>query len=565
MHILYFYHFFFGERAHVTVANISMLSRAMRMIKQKRPLGRPRANRPDERHGGGGGSHGRGPGHHHHARPRGLSDANQSQPGSSVSTSADLGQSVTNGNSTTTTQSHANGTTTPSEGSVRTTISRQSSKKSSLGRTSDLDPVFENFPSPGSSFSIESKPDHAQNSLKDRGSDDEDEFDLELLGFNPASPFQELTWSSTALSRASYNARPYYSQYTPNPPDSEDYYFGTQPDLSPLTSSFPPPEKPAAFHLPYPSVYRPSRSASFSDTPSIPETPPLTQAAEWSSHSSGSLSTHSANSSVPVTPLTPALAEIVDAVAKVAVTAPSSEWRLSRRTSLQSINEHNGHDDGSRKSVDSEQSLSNFPVPPQNLLPSKHQLLRIKTSLSNISEVESTRSQDWLRVDTTISASPSPGESLSSFDFPTSPRSLSGKISFDRLSSSDRRSSLTPVPQSGGGLARLLRPRRSGSRLEKEIANARNKAEKLEQSLEKEDKASRKQDKSDRESTQYLSGLWSPKSPRSSKSDDKKRKKELEKQKIRGITEEAKLSAEKRSIVERWGSEKWAVSGVGGL
>lgn len=54
------------------------------MFKQKRPSGRPRTGRSDERHGGSGGSsHGRSSGHHHHARPRGLSDANQSQLGSS--------------------------------------------------------------------------------------------------------------------------------------------------------------------------------------------------------------------------------------------------------------------------------------------------------------------------------------------------------------------------------------------------------------------------------------------------------------------------------------------------
>ncbi|KAF8523198.1 hypothetical protein JB92DRAFT_1615771 [Gautieria morchelliformis] len=472
-----------------------------------------------------------------------------------------------------TSQAHVDSISTPADGSVRATLSRRSSKKSSLGRTSDLEPVSE-MPAPsrsssiGRSSSAESQTDPALRHMLDHPvSDDEDEFDPELLGLSPAvSSSQELTWTSS-LSRASYNARPSYSQYPPNPRDSEDCFFGTQPDLSPLTSSFPPPEKPAAFHLPQPSVYRPSRSASVSDTPSA-DTPSLTQASEQS-HSSGSLSS-SANSSLPVTPMSPALADIVDAVAKIAVATPSPDWRLLRQPSLHSINEHASYDDP-RTSVDSEQqSLSNFPIPPQSILAAKHQLPKIKTSLSNISEVENTRKQDWLRVNTAIADSHSPGGSLSSLDLSMSPRSLSGRSSFDRLSSSDRRSSMTPVPHSGGGLARLLSPKRSSSRLEKDVAKARSKADKLELKLrELEEKELHKQDQSDRQSTQYLSGLWLPKSPKTSKSDDKKRKKELEKQKLKGIADEAKLRADNRGFQPAAAggkyAEKWALSGVGGL
>jgi hypothetical protein len=444
------------------------------------------------------------------------------------------------------------------------TLSRRPSRKDSAETISDLDSIA-TIPSSSDGSSVESKAEQAPLNMSESPvSDDEDEYDLELLGLDVTYSSLDTAWTSTSLSRASYNARPSHMQSTPNPTDSEDFYFGTQPDLSPLTSSFPPPEKPAAFHLPYPSVYRPSRSASVSDTPSIADIPSLAQASE-SSHSSGNLSTSSANSSVPATPLSPALAEIVDAVAKVAVVTPDK--RLPRQTSLQSIHEDPSYD-VPRQSIDSEhekQSLSNFPLPPQSNNSGKHQLPWIKTSLSNISEVESTRTQDWLRSNTTQS-SHSPGESLSSLDL-SSPRSLNGKSSFDRSISSDRRSSMTPVPQSGGGLARILNPKRSSSKLEKDAAKARLKADKLEQKLREHDERQSSKDQPDRESSQYLAGLWSPKGSKLFKSDDKKRKKELEKQKVRSVTEEAKMRAERRVFENKVGkpTESWAVSGIGGL
>lgn len=450
---------------------------------------------------------------------------------------------------------------TSPDSSIKRTSSRRPSTVDSSERTSGTESVSK-IPSftkgsPRHSrlpSSIGLKTDRAPRQVSESlTSEDEDEVDFELLGLDSTFLSQEETLSSTGLNRISYNARPSPPQFTSNPPDSEEF-FGTEPDLSPVTSSFPPPEKPSAFHLPYPSVYRTSRSASISDTPSIADVPSLSQGSDLS-HSSGSLSTSSANSSVPVTPLSSALAEIVDAVAKVAV-APSDR-QLSRETSLQSINEDASFDDSSRQSVESEaekQSLSNFPLPPQNTVRAKQQLPWIKTSLGNISEVEGTRKHDWLRSSTTLQSLRSPNESLSSLDLSLPSRSLKGKSSFDRLSSSDRRASMTPVPQSGGGLARLLSPRRSSSRLDKDAAKA-----------EKEGKELRKQE---RESVQYLSGLlWSPKSPKSFKSDDKKRKKDLEKEKVRSVAEEAKRRAEGRGFESSVGKrgEKWAVSGVGGL
>lgn len=557
------------------------------MFKQKRPSGRVRTGRSDERHGGGGSGHGRGPGHHHHARPRGLSDANPSQPGSSMSSSADAGRvsspGQTNGSTysivivvdwlslltirTATSHSQAIPPSPHAKLTSRRTSSKDSFRKMSDPETS-IPSSFDGSPGQRQDvFSVESKVEQVQQIITESSAsdDDDDEYDLELLGLDSIFPSIDTTWSSTSLGRASYNARSSYMQSTPNPADLEDYYFGTQPDLSPLTSSFPAPEKPPSFHLPYPSAYRQSRSASVSDAPSITDIPSLAHASD-SSHSSGNLSTSSANSSVPVTPLSPALAEIVDAVAKVAVASP--EKRLPRQPSLQSINEDVGYE-VPRQSVDSEcekQSLSNFPLPPQN---AKHQLAWIKTSLSNISEVDSARNQEWRCSNTAPPSAHSPDGSLSSLDMSTSPRSLSGKSSFDRSTiGTERRSSMTPVPQSGGGLARILNSKRSNSKLEKDAAKARIKADKLEQKLrEHEEKQFYKQDKPDRDSLQYLAGLWSPKGSKLFKSDHKKRKQELEKQKVQRVTEQAKLRAESRvlgSRVEK-SAESWAVSGIGGL
>ncbi|KAF8582814.1 hypothetical protein K439DRAFT_119212 [Ramaria rubella] len=450
------------------------------------------------------------------------------------------------------------------------TLSRRSSKKSSLGRLSDLEPVLELSSSSKSSlakeefsFEVETPRDGGRHDILEYPtSEDEDEIDPELLGLDASytTSLLERSWSSAGPTRASYNASPSGPQYTHQSHDSEDYFFGTQPDVSPLTSTFFPPERTSAFHLPYPTAYRPTRSASVSDTPSV------TYASE-ESHSSGSLSS-SATSSVPVTPLSPALAEIVDAVAKVAVVTPKQDRSLLRQTSLHSIHENSSYD--GRQSFETEyykRSLSHFPLPPQNAPPIQQNFPRTKHSLSNISEVGSARSQDFLRIDTTVASHRSPDESLSSLELSTSPRSLSAKSSFDHLSILDRRSSATPVPQSGGGLARLLNPKRSSSKLEK-AAKAHSKAMKLEQKIRaQEDKDQHPRSRSSRESTSILNSIWSPKSPKSSKSDEKKQKRELEKQMLRGVAEEAKIRAENRGLENHVGmrGENWAVSGVGGL
>lgn len=459
---------------------------------------------------------------------------------------------------------------------------RHPSKKSSSGRSSELEPVSEVPPLCRGSASLEWSassvdPNPNQTSpevLEYPTWNDDEEFDPEYFGMESSlASAQKLAWSSSNLTRASYNARPASPQSTLNPSETDDCFFGTQPDYSPLTSSFPPPERTPAFHLPYTVVHRPSRNVSISDAPSSIDTRSITHSSEESHSGSGTTSSSSANSSVPVTPLSPALAEIVDAVAKVTITLPSPDRRLSRQTSLQSIDElasFDGHHQSDISQKEKPSNLSNFPTPPQAVSPTPHRLPRLNTSLSNISETESHRPQDWLRIDTSISPSQSPGESFSSLDLSaSSSRSLSTKSSFDR-SFSDRRSSMTPVPHSVGGLARLLSPKRSSSRLEKDLAKARSKADKLEQKLrdQTEKEHQRMRDQSDKEAVPVLlSGIWSPKNPKLTKSDEKKRKKELLKQKTRSIAEEAMFHAEDRGFEGNVGKsgEKWAVSGLGGL
>jgi len=490
----------------------------MRLFKKRPTGGRTRSGRQDERHGGSGSSHGRGGsgGHHQHARPRGMSDANQTQPVS------DQGQGFTNGAHDV---SHAN--LNNQDATLKSALPRRPSKTSSLGSLSHMEPLQEIF-SPyfetyrKTSPSLRSKsgrgfPDTTMNSA----SDDEDYYELQLLGLDPALLPGALSCAPTASGRASINSRPLFSH---SPADSEDLFFGTEPDHSPLSSSFPPPERTTAYHLPYSLAHR-SRSASLSDSPSLADTPALTHKSN-ESYSSVDLSTSSVQSSTPITPLSPALAEIVDAVAKITMT---SDRKLFRQSSLHSIDEHSSYDDdGHRLSADyhEDPTLYNFPAPPQNVTP-QQKLLKVKTSLSNISEADSNRSPDWSQANRQLSPTQSSGASLYSFDTSAAPsRSVSRKSSYDILTF-DRWSSSTPVQQIGGGLARLLISRRSTSTLERDAAKVHANAEKEDQKVrEREDKSVRRirtLSEKGTSATSLLSGLWSPKSPK--RLDEKKAKK----------------------------------------
>lgn len=444
----------------------------------------------------------------------------------------------------------------------KTALMRRPSRKSSLGRISDLEPVEECPPTPVPFYGIDS----GASSVSSQGiseyiiSEDDDFYDFELLGLDASFTPDERSSTPSLHTRISHNSKPSLSRSSSSSrQDQEDYFFGTEPDQSPLTSSFPAPATPA-YHLPYSLAHRSSRSASFSDAPSLEE-----------SRSFGTLSTHS---SAPVTPLSPALAEIVDAVAKVAVT--QSEARLSRQASMRSAYEQAMSDDprpsGDSSTSDLYTNVSHFPLPPQDAH-SHSKLPKIKTSLSNISEMESVR--------VPYSAVCSPGaSSIASFDIlgsststgtstGTSTRSVSRKSSYDMLT--DRRSSATPVQQMSGTIARFLTSKRSISALEKEASKAHLKAEKLKLEIKGRGDRGRTRSLSDRDSPSLsiFSNLWSPKSPKSSRSEEKRRKKEAEKEKLREITEENKSRAETRTFENKVGvaQENWAVpiAAVGGL
>lgn len=439
------------------------------------------------------------------------------------------------------------------DNSLLPALLRRPSHKSSYGPSTDLEPVAE-IPSPnkssgrhlGSISSLVSN--HSQPAVINSHSDDDDTYDLDLLGLDAPS---DRIWTSVPISQV-YRRKASTSSLG----ISEDYFSGTDPDHSPVSTSFST-DKITNYHLPYSVKHRPSRSASFSDSPSLTDTPSMTE-----SFSSGTLSTSSINSSAPVTPhtpLTPALAEIVDAVAKISVQAQTG---LSRQTSLRSINESD-----LALSVDSESdtnpSLSHFPIPPASIVPRK--ALKVKTSLSNISEVDGLRSPDWL------TPSRSPGLT-SGFDTPTTPsasaatsRSLSRKSSYDVLSTERRTTSATPVPQIGATISRLLYSRRSSSALDRDAAKGRLKLEGKTDEGSGSDAPSFFSEK-DSSRSNILSNLWSPRSPRA-RTGEKRKKKEAERQKIIEITEMAKQRADSHGFEGSVGlaSEKYAIAGIGGL
>lgn len=537
----------------------SLRLRAMRMFKDIKRGSRPRAGRPDhERHGGGGGSHGRSSGnHHHHARPRGLSDAYANQP---TSSGGEQGQSYTNGQTNGVSHTVAvKDAVGRQDIATKSTLMRRPSRKSSLGMISDLEPVEEHPYTPRHFYKMESYSRSTSSNgiseiLGSSMSEDEDSYDLDLLGLDPSFIPQERSWTPSAPSRVSHNTRPSLSRSSSSRSrrDNDDYYFGTEPDQSPLTAAFPPPDKTPVYHLPYTMAHRPSGSATFSDAPSLEE-----------SRSFGTVSTYS---SAPVTPLSPALAEIVDAVSKVTVATTTSSGQLSRQASIRSTKEAFMSDE--RPSMDSgsdtHASLSHFPLPPSKDVSVQQKLLKIQTSLSNISEIEAVPSPSWMKQDDAYVTVQSPTESVISFDmlkFGASSRSLSRKSSSDMLTLSER---TTPVPQSGGTFSRLLRSRRSSSTLEKET-KARSKAEKLELKINEVGERERSRSFSDKESTSFglLSGLWSPLSPRGPKTDEKRRKKEADKQKLREVMEASKArAAETKNTIP---SEPFALARVSGL
>jgi hypothetical protein len=138
-------------------------------------------------------------------------------------------------------------------------------------------------------------------------------------------------------------------------------------------------------------------------------------------------------------------------------------------------------------------------------------------------------------------------------------------LTFDR-----RNNSSTPVQQFGSGVARILGSKRSSSTLDKDVGKARVEVEKQDATTrEHEDKSTlriRTLSEKGTSSTSFLSGLWSPKSPK--RSEQKKRKKELEKQLIRDIAEGARFRANSRGFDENSvgkTGEHFAVASVGGL
>jgi len=204
-------------------------------------------------------------------------------------------------------------------------------------------------------------------------------------------------------------------------------------------------------------------------------------------------------------------------------------------------------------------NLAHFPVPPAKDASIQQKLLKIKTSLSNISEMENTTSPVWYkqREEEFVNVQ-SPSESIISFDMLKiggSSRSLSRKSSSDMLTNSER---TTPVPQSGTGgtLSRLLRSRRSSSTLDKDSTKARAKAEKLELKINDRVDRERTRSMSDKEAPSFgiLSGLWSPLSPRNGRSEEKRRKKELEKEKLREVmaVSKARVAETKTTPGDTW-------------
>ncbi|KIJ54406.1 hypothetical protein M422DRAFT_25305 [Sphaerobolus stellatus SS14] len=381
--------------------------------------------------------------------------------------------------------------------------------------------------------------------------EDDDAYDLELLGLDSSYlPEEHFSWTPSLSHRISHNTRPSLSRSSSSGilQDNEDY-FGTEPDQSPLTSSFSHIEKPqVAFHLPYSRAHRPSGSASFSDAPSLEDT-----------RSYGTISTQS---SAPVTPLSPALADIVDAVSKVTVSTNTST-SLSRQTSLRSVREPLVADD--RPSFESQDhtSLSNFPLPP---LQDSSKLLKITTSLSNVSEQEITPS--WLhdnKIDNGFNLL-SPETSISSFEYTSTP-SLSRKSSYDMLGERS-----TPVPQSpGGSFSRFLRSRRSSSTLDNETLKARPKPEKLEIKIEERGDRTRAKSLSEKDRPfGLLSGLLSPRGPKTQKAEEKRKKKELErqleKQNLRDVVVESKARAARANHPKLAPSgQDWVLARVAGL